>query len=265
MKKIYYTVGIFVTVLFKAQVGVNVATPQKALDINGDLNIRKALRTDGTDNTQGNAGTAGQLYKVKTVSSQLNDSWQTVQIADGTGSLSLFYLNTVKDTNGVEFNQSNLAGTYNLDEGFTTSTNTSQKNWAWITNAKDTFTVTKTDNKSKAVLSFQTVAQITTTSGAPFASFACGIFVSKDGGTDQLKAVRNDVITGSISGVYKIYNLNVTLDGLAAGIYTVKSACANRSLTGTGIKLGIGKAMDPVTLTNDMAQTTLTTSVLQTY
>lgn len=268
MKKILYTIAVFAAVASKAQVGVNTKTPQKTLDVNGDLNIRKELRMDGTDAATGNAGTKGQLYKVKTVSpTQLDDSWKTVQIANGTGSLSLYYLNTVKDTQGIEFDKSNLAAQYVLNESFVANPNdASKKNWAWITDAKDTFTVTNNDNKSKAILSLQTVVQLTA-SASSSASFACGIFVSKDGGADQLKAVRNDVVRGA-SRTYKVYNLNVTLDGLSPGIYTVKAACANRNLnlgTVPSTKLGIGKAMDTTSLTNDMTQTTLTTSVLQTF
>ncbi|SKB72791.1 hypothetical protein SAMN05660477_00845 [Soonwooa buanensis] len=271
MKNKLYILGIFINIALKAQVGINTTSPQKMLDVNGDLNIRKELRVEGTDLIKGNSGSMGQLYKVKTVlpNQILTDSWKTVQIAKGTGSLSLFYLNTVKDTEGVEFDKNNLAAQYVLNESFTApnpNNDSTKKNWAWIKNAKDVFTVTKSDNKSKAILSLQTVVQITanTTSSA---SFACGIFVSKDGGLEQLKAVRNDVVRGP-SGAYKVYNLNVTLDELSPGIYTVRAACANRNLNLTSVpstKLGIGKAMDQISLSNDMAQTTLTTSVLQTY
>lgn len=268
MKLLNICTGLLLVNLFNAQVGINTRTPKKMLDINGDFNIRKELRTGGTDTDLGSAGAAGQFFKITTTSSQVTDSWQTLKIANGTGSLSLFYLNTVKDTDGIDFNQNGSTGIYSLNQAIATSAAAGKENWAYIPNANDTFIVTKSDNQSKAILSFQTVAQVTATAAvtAPSASFACGIYVSKDKGAYQLKAVRNDVVSG-VSGTYKIYNLNVTLDNLAAGTYVVKAACANRNLgTQAGATtLGIGKTLDTSTLSKDMTQTTLTTSLLQTY
>lgn len=242
--------------LFKAQVGINTSSPEKMLDVNGSLGIRKEFRNAGTDTQKGSAGTTGQLFKLQTINGTPSDSWKTTQIANGTGSLSLFYLNTVNDKTGISYSESGSAGVYLL--------NADDTNTVSISGAADSFNVTKTDNKSKAVISFQTTVQILTTSGAGQASFACGVFLNKDGEGFKLKAVRNDVINGN-TGAIKIYNLNTTLDGLQVGSYKVKIACYNRTLSGTGIKLGIGQAVNTSNLNADMAQSTLTTSVLQTY
>lgn len=256
MQKISIIVMMLMLTLFNAQVGINTASPEKMLDINGSLNVRKEVRNAGTSTQKGNAGTAGQLFKLQNTSGVVVDSWKTTQIANGTGSLSLFYLNTVNDKTGINYSASGTAGVYLLNALDTSSVP--------IDGAVDSFNVTKTDNKSKAVLSFQTTVQISTTSGAGQASFACGIFLKKDAEDFKLRAVRNDVINGN-TGALKIYNINATLDGLQAGSYKVKVACYNRTLSGTGIKLGIGQAVDTAFLNADMAQSTLTTSVLQSY
>lgn len=220
----------------------------------------------------GAPGAAGQLFGVQ---DGVSDTWKTVQIANGTGSLSLFYLNTTKDINGIEFTQTGSTGSYSLNSPFTTSPST--PNWVYMNGTTDSFNVTKNDNLSKAVLSFQTTVQITRATGQTWttvtsgsASYACGIFLSRNSGQFELKAVRNDVVKG-IAGTYKIFNLNVTLDALELGSYQVKAACTNRNLgtsvngTGNLTTLGIGRAVDATTLNSNMSQSTMTTSVLQTY
>jgi len=269
MKNIYITLLSFMFISINAQVGINTITPQKTLDVNGSLYVRQQMRTGGTSTVIGSPGVSGQLFSVV---DGVSDAWKTVQIANGTGSLSLFYLNTTKDVTGIQFIQTGSTGRYDLNSSFTTSTDTSLPNWAYINGTTDSFNITRTDNLSKAVLSFQTTVQITRGAGQTWttgsASYACGIFVSKDSGPFLLKAVRNDVVRGEV-GAYRVFNLNVTLDALAVGAYQVKAACTNRNLgnttAGTLTTLGIGRAVNAATLNSDMAQSTMTTSVLQTY
>nr|WP_314498568.1 hypothetical protein [uncultured Chryseobacterium sp.] len=257
----------FSLIVVKGQVGINTATPQKTLDVNGTLHVRQEIRTGGTSVVTGAPGAAGQLFGVQ---DGVSDTWKTVQIANGTGSLSLFYLNTTKDVNGIQFTQTGTTGSYNLNSTFTTSPST--PNWVYMEGTTDSFDVTKNDNLSKAVLSFQTTVQITRGAGQTWttgsASYACGVFLSRNSGPFQLKAVRNDVVRGGV-GTYRIFNLNVTLDALELGSYQVKAACTNRNLgnttAGTLTTLGIGRAVDATTLNSNMAQSTMTTSVLQTY
>jgi len=260
MKNIYI-IGVFFAAICNAQVGINTNTPAKTLDVNGALNIRKEIRTGGTPSTPGAEGTTGQIFSVEGPTS---DTWKTFQIANGTGSLSLYYLNTVKDNVGIQFTESGSTGIYTMDFPY------SSANWTYIPGITDSFVVTRTDNKSKAILSFQTTVQIAKPAGLSWtsgsASYACGIFVEKDGAQGVLKAVRNDVVRG-IPGSYRVYNLNVTLDALAAGSYVVKAACTNRNLgSGSSLStLGIGRPVDTSNLNNAMSQSTLTTSMLQTY
>ncbi|MGV4415252.1 hypothetical protein [Chryseobacterium sp. T1] len=257
MKKIFVVLTLLVLTSLKSQVGINTDSPEKMLDINGTVGTRKELRIAGTSSEKGNAGTAGQLFKRQDIEGVGSDSWKTVQIADGTGSLSLFYLNTLTDTSGITYTESKPRGVkYYLDASDADSRD--------IPNLVDSFNVTRTDNKSKAVVSFQTTVQISTRSPDAQASFACGVFLNKDDEGFKLKAVRTDAVDG-MTGSFKIYNLNATFDGLQKGSYKVKIACFNRILTGSNTVLGIGAPVDTNTLNADMAQSTITTSVLQTY
>ena len=74
------------------------------LDVNGDLNIRKELRTGGTDVLKGSAGAAGDIFHNNT-DLGAND-WKAIKIADGQGSMSVFSINTVSDKVGVSFSGS---------------------------------------------------------------------------------------------------------------------------------------------------------------
>lgn len=269
MKNIKLLLILLLTNKAFAQVGINTNNPEATLDINGTLNIRKELRINGTDTEKGKEGTVNQLFSVKESGAGVVDGWKSIKLANGTGSLSLYYLNTTVDKDGVEFSVTGSTSSYAENAPFTTSTSTGTANWVRITNNKDTFTITDVTKKSKAVLSFQTTVQITpsTDSGTgSYASFACGIFVKKDNGAEQLKAVRSDLLSGS-AGSYKVYNLNVTLDNLEAGYYEVSAACSNRQLgsDATLVKLGIGKPVNTKYLNSAMTQSSLSTTVLQPF
>ncbi len=250
-----------------SQVGIKTLTPEKTLDVNGGLNIRKELRLNGDETNKGSAGTDGQIFSV-TGTTLLSDEYKTIKIADGTGSLTYTYLNTTTDRTGVKFSATGSTNPYLLNSAFTTSTGTTIANWARLSGNTDTFSITDTTKKSKAILSFQTNAQIARSapSGNYSGSFACGIFVKKGSGAEELKAVRSDVVRG-VSGSYKILNLNVTLDNLDPGVYTVSAACSNRNL-GSGntlVNLGVGTPVDATFMNQDMSQSTMTVTVLQPY
>lgn len=246
MKKIFFIPFLLIIALIKAQVGINTANPVNKLDVNGDVNIRKELRTAGTDLLKGSAGNAGDIFHNN--SQMAANDWKSIKIADGQGSMSLFSINTIADQTGIVFYSSGDAIPYSDDDDLA-------GNWTVIPQAVDTFSVTNDSNK--VTFSFQTIAQ-KINNGSASASFACGVFVD-----DKLKAVRTDVLQGD-NGAYKIFNLNATLENLPRkNKYSVKVACINRTLNNT--TLGIGRAVDTNTLNNDMAQSVLTTSVLQPY
>ena len=245
MKKILFVTSLLLTVAATAQVGINTPNPTNMLDVNGDINVRKELRTGGTDVLKGSAGTAGDILHNNT-DLNIND-WKTIKIADGQGSMSVFSINTVSDKTGVSFSGNN-GSTNPYNEGAALTTD-----WSVLTGTMDSFSVTNQTNK--ATFSFQTTVQKT---GASSASFACGVFVD-----DQLKAVRTDVLLGD-PGAYKIFNLNATLTNLTPkNDYKVKVACTKRAISGS--TLGVGTAVNTTFLNSDMSQSVLTTSILQPY
>ncbi|MBV8324681.1 hypothetical protein [Chryseobacterium sp.] len=245
MKKIFFIPLLLLVAFMNAQVGINTPSPTNMLDVNGDLDVRKELRTGGTDLLKGSAGNAGDIFHNN--SEMIANDWKSIKIADGQGSMSLFSINTVADQTGVTFVAPNGATDPYYDGDALTG------NWTVLPSATDTFSVTNATNK--VTFSFQTTVQKT---GANSASFACGVFVD-----DKLKAVRTDVLLGE-TGAYKIFNLNATLANLTPkNKYSVKVACIKRALNNTTV--GIGRAVDTTYLNGDMSQSVLTTSVLQPY
>lgn len=159
MKLFYTYIFLIINSLCYSQVGIKTLTPEKTLDVNGGLNIRKELRLNGDETNKGSAGTDGQIFSV-TGTTLLSDEYKTIKIADGTGSLTYTYLNTTTDRTGVKFSATGSTNPYLLNSAFTTSTGTTIANWARLSGNTDTFSITDTTKKSKAILSFQTNAQI---------------------------------------------------------------------------------------------------------
>lgn len=246
MKKILLITNLLIAFLYNAQVGINTTTPVNMLDINGDLNVRKELRTGGTNTVKGSAGAAGTIFHNNS-SLTVND-WKSIKVADGLTSMSLYSMNTLEDKTGVSFSGSDGATSpYGEGSDITSS-------WGVLTGTSSTFSITNATNK--VTFNFQTTAQKTGNGNST--SFACGIFVN-----DKLRAVRTDVIIGA-AGTYKIFNLNATLTNLTQqNNYTVKAACIKRNINSN--TLGIGRAVDTNSLNADMSKSVLTVSVLQPY
>jgi len=248
MKKIFTIILTTFFITSEAQIGIKIANPVGTLDINGDLNLRSSLRVGGTNDVKGDPGVAGTIFHHNS-SLQVND-WKEIKIADGQGSMSMFFVNTRSDQNGAQFISPN-GSTSPYAENLTLDTNV----WAVLQGTQDTFSVSNPVNK--IVFTFQTVAQ-KTQNGNSSISFACGIFVD-----NKLKAVRTDVILGA-EGSYKIFNLNATLANVPPkNNYSVKAACTKRNLNSG--KLGVGVPVNTTSLNTDMSQSILTTSVLQSY
>lgn len=248
MKKIFFITSLLCAAFYSAQVGINTPNPVNMLDVNGDMNLRRELKVGGSNAVQGTVGDANTIYHNNT---DLNaNDWKNIRIADGQGSMSMFFIDTVADKTGVTFSGSNgVIAPY--DENAVLDTNA----WTVIPGAVDNFPVTNATNK--VVFTLQTTAQ-KADNGNSSISFACGIFVD-----NKLRAVRTDVLIGA-DGTNKIFNLNATLTNLPVkSSYTVKAACAKRNLNSG--KLGIGTAVNTAYLNADMSQSVLTTSVLQPY
>ena len=182
MKKILFTTFILSAVFGNAQVGINTPSPTNTLDVNGDLNIRKELRTGGTDLLKGSAGEAG--YILHNNAALGSNDWKSIKIADGQGSMSVFSMNTVEDKTGQSFTGDGLATPYGSGDPLSGA-------WTVIPTVVDKFSITNGNNK--VTFSFQTTAQKL---GANSTGYACGIFVD-----DTLRAVRTDVILGD-TGTY---------------------------------------------------------------
>lgn len=247
MKKVFLIILLFGVILSNAQVGINTRTPVNMLDINGDLNINKEIRMGGSDFVKGKVGAAGDIFH-NNADLAVND-WKTIKVADGQGSMALFSMNTVSDKVGATFLGANGSTAPYTDNAVLDAT------WTVLEGTVDTFSITNATNK--VVFTFQTTAQKTGNTNSS-ASYACGIFVN-----NSLKAVRTDVLVGG-DGTNKIFNLNATLTNLPPQRnYTVKAACTKRNLnSGT---LGTGKAVNTSFLNTGMAQSVLTTQVLQPY
>ncbi len=247
MKKLLLITNLLITFLYNAQVGVNTTTPVNMLDINGDLNAGKELRTGGTNTVKGSAGAAGTIFHNNS-SLTVND-WKSIKVANGLTSMSLYQMSTLEDKTGVSFS-GNDGSTLPYDEGATITSS-----WSVLSGTQGTFSITNATNK--VTFNFQTTAQ-KTGNGNASTSFACGIFVD-----NKLRAVRTDVIIGG-DGTNKIFNLNATLANLTPkNNYTVKAACTKRNINSN--TLGIGKAVNSTYLNSDMSESVLTLSVLQPY
>lgn len=247
MKKIFFITLTLFSAYFSAQVGINTKAPATMLDINGDLGLRKELRIGGSNTVKGSAGDAGTIFHNNSALG-VND-WKSIKIADGQGSMSVFFMNTVSDKTGAQFSNGNgSVSPYTENADIDNS-------WVVLPGTQDTYSVTNGNNK--VFFTFQTTAQ-KTANGNSSTGFACGIFVD-----NKLKAVRTDVLIGT-DGAYKIFNLNATLTNVTPkNNYVVKVACTKRNLnSGT---LGIGRAVNDTYLNADMSQSVLTTSVMQPY
>ncbi|MDN3692458.1 hypothetical protein QWZ06_09320 [Chryseobacterium tructae] len=62
-EKINFSIFLLISLSIFGQVGVNTATPQKTLHVNGSLQLVKELNVGGTSSTAGSAGDAGQVLK----------------------------------------------------------------------------------------------------------------------------------------------------------------------------------------------------------
>ena len=232
---------------FSAQVGINTGTPVNMLDINGDLGVRRELRTGGSNTVKGTIGESGTILHNNS-GLGVND-WKSIKIADGQGSMSVFFMNTVSDKTGAQFSNGNGSVTPYTENA------TIDNNWVVLPGTQDTYSVTSLSNK--IFFTFQTTVQKTANANSS-TGFACGIFVD-----NQLKAVRTDALIGT-DGAYKIFNLNATLSNVPQkNNYVVKVACTKRNLNGG--TLGIGRVVNDTYLNIDMSQSVLTTSVMQPY
>ena len=101
MKKLLFPILLFGNIVF-SQVGIETDTPQTTLDINGDINVSGSIYIGGENIS---AGTNNQL--ITSGGDSAAASWTDKTIPLGMdSSLNTSFMNSYKDSNGVEFNNS---------------------------------------------------------------------------------------------------------------------------------------------------------------
>lgn len=252
MKKLLFPILLFGNIVF-SQVGIETDTPQTTLDIDGDVNVSGSIYIGGENISAGNNN---QL--ITSGGDSAAASWTDKTIPLGMdSSLNTSFMNSYKDSNGVEFDNSSAGHTepYALNDLLDSSVG-----WKELTDLESQFTISKSENRVN--LFFQTMVQF---QGSSLASYACGYFINDDmtnRNNFRLKGVRTGIMLPP-SGSFNIFNKNSTTINLAPETYTVKIACIKRNISGDN-KISIGK---PLTddLNSYMSESTLNITVLEAY
>lgn len=234
----YFLLLFYSTYLF-AQVGIETVLPQSALDINGDLTLRKELRLKGTSTIAGDPGQSGQVLFSQDGSNE--PMWKFVEIPFlEQGQIQLKYSYAIVDEVGIQF-ASGPGDGVDLSTLGSPLTNA----WTQIPGLQTTVEVNHPANKIN--LLFQSGVEMPNTynsenSTSYFVRYACGVFMN-----DQLVALRGDQINGVNNKNAKnqaIYTLSYVLSDMPAGTYTLKVACRKiRTSTGGNYELAIGRAL----------------------
>lgn len=165
MKKKLYTLFIIVAFInnFNSQVGINTATPQKSLHVNGSLQITNELNTGGNATTSGSSGTAGQVLISQGAGQP--PTWVNIENAENSNSPSTQRIAGIATRN--------LSTLFNANTISLILFNTNRIVPEYITYSNGSFTVNKAGFYSVNLYSELTVAN--------------------DGGTVQLYIRRNNV------------------------------------------------------------------------
>ncbi|MBL3548854.1 hypothetical protein [Chryseobacterium sp. KMC2] len=222
---------IFLSFCVKGQVGINTETPEKDLDINGDISLRREFRVGGNEFIQGDPGQYGQVL----VSRGTNEppQWKFLNIPfleDSEIKLQQSY--AVKDETGIDFLTGEGDGNYIgiLDEPLTEA-------WKKITDLKTIIEVGRA--KNKVALFFQTGVEMSYVNGATHTRYICGVFMD-----NQLKAVRGDQInlfSAKTANHQSLFTLIYTLDNAPVGVHTIEVACRKTFTDAPTASFAIGK------------------------
>lgn len=233
------------------KVGVATTSPQATLDVNGTTNVNNEINLGGTNTSEGSSGTAGSMISANGLA---NPQWKNFDLPSGYLDglvLSAAYIKSA--TQGVTFIGTN--DSEHLSVGYSKDT-AKPSHWKDFPELNQTFKVNKSGNIVN--ISVQTLAQINSASNSSslLGSYGCGIYI--DG---ALKFVRTGIVTGA-SGSYRTLNLNASIPDLSVQSHTFQFACAERYIP-TTVTLGIGTAVNTVTLSPEMAGTSVTIKVLE--
>ena len=106
MKKLLFPILLFGNIVL-SQVGIETDTPQTTLDIDGDVNVSGSIYIGGENISAGNNN---QL--ITSGGESAAASWTDKTIPLGMdSSLNTSFMNSYKDSNGVEFNNSSAGNT----------------------------------------------------------------------------------------------------------------------------------------------------------
>jgi len=95
--KNYLLLGAFLFPLFSlAQVGIQTATPQKTLHVNGALQVTNEINVGGNGTTAGSAGTSGQI--LTSGGAGAAPTWQTLNTVSGTINSAVYVQGTTEAT-----------------------------------------------------------------------------------------------------------------------------------------------------------------------
>ncbi len=239
MKKIVllFLLSIYSTFLF-AQVGIETSSPQGALDINGDLTLRKELRLKGTPSMQGDPGQNGQVLFSQDGSNE--PMWKFVEIPFlEQGQIQLKYSYAVADEVGIQFPTGAGDG---LDVSSLGAPLTNA--WTQIPGLQTDIEISHSVNKIN--LLFQSGVEIPNTydsesTNSYFVRYICGVFMN-----DVLVALRGDQINGITNKNAKnqgVYTLSYVLSDVAEGNHTLKVACRKVRTSSGNYSLAIGRTL----------------------
>ena len=214
-RKCTIVVIIFLSFWVKGQVGINTENPEKTLDINGDISLRKELRIGGDEFVKGNSGQYGQVLILQ--GPDTSPQWKFLNIPfleDSEIKLQQSYI--IQDEIGIDFNIGSGDGNYIgvIDEPLTAS-------WEKITGLDTTIEVGRP--KNKVALFFQTGVEMSYVNGAPHTRFICGIFMD-----NKLKAVRGDqinIFSAKTTNHQTLFTMIYSLDNVSIGAHAIEVAC----------------------------------------
>ncbi len=223
-----------------AQVGIETQSPQTALDVNGDLTLRKELRLKGTSSTAGNPGQDGQVLFSQDGSNE--PMWKFVNVPFlEEGQIQLKYSYAVVDEVGIQFS----TGAGDLDD-VSSLGETLSNAWTEIPGMETEIDVNRPVNR--VALMFQSGVEMPNTYNSEntskyFVRYTCGVFMN-----DELVALRGDQINGINNKNTKnqgIYTLSYILSDVEVGTHTLKVACRKiRTNSGGDYALAIGAPLN---------------------
>lgn len=243
---------IFINGLAFSQVGINTETPRARLDVQGNLSIRNRIYLGGSDSVNGSLGDVGSVL----VSQGANNPpvWKVIRRPDFDPFLYTIFNNVAGETtSGITFNSTTTGSEiHNLNQTLTSFGGTQ------ITALQKDFQIENPE--SITILTFETIAQINSSTVSSAVEFSCGIFVD-----DLLKGIRVYTLNqpGAATFPFYTFDLVAAASNLSIATHTAKVACKRRanfnSFTNT---LGIGTPANTTNLNSFMTKSSL---VVETY